>query len=114
MAMAPKKKEAVEAEAQNETEAGEGEGPAEASPKKKFSLKLIIIAATGLLVLCGGGVGAYFFMSAKQPAAASRAPVAKPAGLSRSARHAGQPVQCRRRPPAISEGQDRARIAGPD
>ena len=76
-AMAPKKKDAKEAEAETELDDGaEGEGGKAA--KKKLPLKLIIIAATGLLVLGGGGTGAYLFFGAKKAAPASIAAVAKP------------------------------------
>lgn len=37
------------------------EGDAAAKPKKKFSLKMIIIAAAGLAVVGGGGFGAYLY-----------------------------------------------------
>jgi flagellar FliL protein len=45
----------------------EAEGPEEGesggAPQRKLPLKLIIIAAGGLLVLVGAGVGGYFFFS---------------------------------------------------
>ena len=53
--MAAKAKAAAkEAPAEEAPDAGEGE-----APKKKLPLKLIIIAVGGLVVLGGGGFGAY-------------------------------------------------------
>ena len=71
--MAAKVKNA-EAEAKDETEEPEGEG---AQPKRKLPLKLIAIAGAGLVVLAGGGFGAYAIFHGKveeKPAA----PVVKP------------------------------------
>jgi flagellar FliL protein len=42
------------------------EGDAAAKPKRKIPLKLIVMAAAGLIVLGGGGAGAYLFMGSKQ------------------------------------------------
>ncbi|MGH6767559.1 MAG: flagellar basal body-associated protein FliL [Xanthobacteraceae bacterium] len=66
MASKPKQAEIKEADA------GAEDGEATAQPaKKKFSLKTIIIAAVGVLVVIGGGFGAYkMFFGAKPPAAA--------------------------------------------
>jgi len=59
MASKPKKQEAAEAEG--------ADGEKKAAPKRKFSLKLIIIAVTGLLVVGGGGAGAYLMLGSKKP-----------------------------------------------
>jgi|SRR5579872_2031048 len=63
------KKEAKSAEAETKInkepdEAAEGvaEGEAAAASQRKFSLKMIVIAAAGLVVVAGGGVGAYLFI----------------------------------------------------
>jgi flagellar FliL protein len=53
------------------------EGAEGAEPKKKFSLKMIIIAVAGLVVVGGGG-GAYFFMSKGHHDDHPPAPVVKP------------------------------------
>lgn len=71
------KDKAANADAQRQ-DADDGEA-APAPKTKKFSLKLIIMMATGLLVLAGGGTGAYLFLSARDHAQAAAAPVAKPA-----------------------------------
>lgn len=71
--MAAKAKEA-EADAKDEAEEAEGEG---GRPKRKLSLKLIAIAAGGLVVLAGGGVGAYAIFHGKKDEKPA-APVAKP------------------------------------
>jgi flagellar protein FliL len=65
---------------QSKTENAEAEG-AEAPTKRKFSRKMIIIAAAGLLVVCGGGYGGYSFLFSghgKAEAAASATPQMKP------------------------------------
>jgi flagellar FliL protein len=68
MASKPKKPDREKAEA-DEAEAGaDGEQPVQ--PKRRLSLKLVIIAAAGLAVLAGGGTGAYL-MLAKDGAAAA-------------------------------------------
>ncbi len=62
MASKPKKVDREKAEA-SEGEAGaDGEQPAQ--PKRRLSLKLIVMAGAGLAVLAGGGTGAYLFMFA--------------------------------------------------
>lgn len=83
MALKPKKKEAeAEAKAELAADNEETEGSAnETKAKKKLPLKLIIMAATGLLVLCGGGVGAYFFLGAKQPSNVTTAVLKPPVFL---------------------------------
>jgi flagellar FliL protein len=65
---------------QNETEPDQGEdGDKPAAPKRRLSLKLILIAVGGLLVLGGGGGGAYFyFFKAKPATTANAAPAVKP------------------------------------
>jgi len=77
--MPAKKKDAKDAkgaEAETEIEeSAEGEGAKPAA--KKLPLKLIIIGATALLVLGGGGTGAYLFFGKKAPPV-SQAAVAKP------------------------------------
>jgi flagellar protein FliL len=73
--MAAKAKNA-EAEEKDEAEEPEGEGT---QVKRKLPLKLIAIAAAGLVVLGGGGVGAYVFFHGKteeKPAAPAVKPVA--------------------------------------
>ncbi|MBV9956323.1 MAG: flagellar basal body-associated protein FliL [Pseudolabrys sp.] len=52
---------------------GEGDAAAPAKPKSKFSLKLIIIAVAGLLVVAGGGVGGWMFFGAKKKADVAQA-----------------------------------------
>ena len=47
---------------------------AESAPKRKLPLKLIAIAAVGLLVLGGGGAAAYFTFHKKEEKAAGPAP----------------------------------------
>src|ERR1700709_2389786 len=72
--MASKAKAAAkEAVLEEAPEVAEGD-----APKKKFSLKLIIIAVAGVAVLGGGGYGAYaMFFSHKEEKVA--APLVKPA-----------------------------------
>ena len=73
--MAAKAKNA-EAEEKDEAEEPQGEG---APVKRKLPLKLIAIAAAGLVVLGGGGFGAYVFFHGKteaKPAAPAVKPVA--------------------------------------
>ena len=117
MAKKPKKDAAEEA-------AAAGRGRLRRRPRRKSKKKLIIIAAAAVLLLGGGGGGGYFWSCRKagaerlprQPAAAGEpAPPSQAAGLRRPAGHAGQPVRpnVRQRPPAISQGQDRARTVRP-
>ncbi|HVY58791.1 MAG TPA: flagellar basal body-associated protein FliL [Xanthobacteraceae bacterium] len=74
--MAAKAKKAAEEEA--DAEAGTPE--AEAAPaKKKFPLKLILIAAAGLVVLGGGGAGGYVMLTRHSADAKNATPAAKPA-----------------------------------
>jgi flagellar FliL protein len=58
--MAAAKAKQAEAEIEDEPE-GEAEKPAAKSKFKLPSLKLMIIAAAGIAVLGGGGIGAYLF-----------------------------------------------------
>jgi flagellar protein FliL len=51
---------AKQAEAEQDAPEDETEAPV-AAPKKKFSLKMIIMAATGLLVIGSVGTGAYMY-----------------------------------------------------
>src|SRR5580704_12596195 len=74
--MAAKASKDAEAEAKEDAEETEGEG---GKPKRKLSFKLIAIAAGGLLVLGGGGVGAYMKFHGKaeeKPAVPAVKPVA--------------------------------------
>jgi len=63
----------------------DAEGPAEegesGAPKRKLPLKLIIIAAGGLLALVGVGGGAYFFLAGSHADKEAGAPLAKPAAF---------------------------------
>ena len=74
MAAKPKVAEAEEAADENKPD-----GDAAPAPAKKFSLKLILIAVGALVLLSGGGYGAYamFFSHPKETKAAG--PVVKPA-----------------------------------
>lgn len=77
MAAKPKNEE-VEADAGSDEGA---EGAEAQAPKGKFklpSMKIMIIAAAGVLVLGSGGAGAYFFL-APHKAVEHAAPVVKPA-----------------------------------
>ena len=66
-----------EAEPEPKEAAAEGEGEGEAQPKRKLSLKLIIMAAAGVLVLGGGGTAAFMMFGGKHEEKAA-APVVKP------------------------------------
>ncbi len=72
--MAAKKKQA-EAEAAGD-DAGTDAKPA--APKKKLSMKTILMAVGGLALLGGAGTGAYMFFFKSKPAVAVAAPVVKP------------------------------------
>jgi len=72
--MAAKASKDAEAEAKDDAAEAEGEG---AQPKRKLPLKLVIIAAGGLLVLGGGGFGAYLMLHGKKEEKAA-VPVVKP------------------------------------
>jgi flagellar protein FliL len=64
-----------------EVEGEEGQEGQEAQPKRKLPLKLIIIAAAGIVALGGIGGGAYFFFFAghgKAEAMAAAGPAGKP------------------------------------
>jgi flagellar protein FliL len=74
--MAAKAKQA-EAEAAEAAEPAEGE----AAPKRKFSLKLILMVVAGLLVLGGGGAGGYMMFAGKKADDKPAAPVVKPAAF---------------------------------
>ena len=104
------------ADVEEEDDKPEGE-QSTATSKFKFKLKLpplkwMIIGAAGFLVLAGGGGGAYFFLKGSDRAKEPQAAV-KPATC-RSAGRPSEPVQYRHRPDPVSQGQDRARTAGPD
>jgi flagellar FliL protein len=60
--MASKPKRAEPAAEVKEEPGAEGEG---VQPKKKLSLKLIIMAAAGVIILGGGGATAYFMLANK-------------------------------------------------
>lgn len=69
----------AEKEAAPKTDAEEAESAEKQPAKKKFSLKMMIVAGVAvLLVLAGGGTGAYFVFSGKDKSAISAAQ-AKPA-----------------------------------
>ena len=54
------------AEDKEKKEGEDGEAAEEAAPKKRFGMKLMLIAGGGLLlVLAGAGAGAYFFLFSK-------------------------------------------------
>jgi flagellar FliL protein len=61
----------------DEAEAGADEQQP-AQPKRRLSLKLIIIAAAGLVVLAGGAAGAYFMFAGDKDGTAAAAVPAKP------------------------------------
>lgn len=71
--MASKPKEAAK-EKEAEADPGEENTEGAAPPKRKLPLKLILIAVGGLVVVGGGGFGAYkIFGGHKEPAAAANA-----------------------------------------
>jgi flagellar FliL protein len=74
MASKPKKAEAEDAEAE-----ADGDAQEQAQPKRKLPLKLIIMAAAGVLVLGGGGTAAYFLLMGGKDKAAAAAPAKPPA-----------------------------------
>jgi flagellar protein FliL len=72
---------ATKNEAQPDTENKEAEGgeAAEgAAPKRKFSLKLILMAAGGVVALCGLGGGGWYFFSGHHGSTAAAAAQVKP------------------------------------
>jgi flagellar FliL protein len=75
MASKPKKADKTEAEADDD-EAGTD---APSGQKRKLPLKLIIMVAAGLVVVLGGGAGAYFMFAGGKDAVALAAPVKPPA-----------------------------------
>jgi flagellar FliL protein len=75
--MAAKKKQAEAEAASDGGDEGAADGQASA-PKKKFSLKMILMAVGALAILGGGGTGAYMFIFKKKPEVAAAAPVVKP------------------------------------
>ncbi len=76
MASKPKKVDKAEAE---EAEAdADADGEASATVKRKLPLKLIIMAAGGLVVLAGGGTGAYLMFAGGGEHGAVAAVPAKP------------------------------------
>lgn len=75
--MAAKKKQAEAEAASDGSDEGAADGQASA-PKKKFSLKMILMAVGALAILGGGGTGAYMFFFKKKPEVAAAAPAVKP------------------------------------
>jgi flagellar protein FliL len=71
--MAAKANKEAEPEPKEEVAEGEGEG----QPKRKLPLKLIIMAAAGVLILGGGGAAAFMLFGGKHEEKAA-APVVKP------------------------------------
>ena len=65
-------------DAQSEPEAPDGEEGKATPPKRKLPFKLIAIAGAGLVVLAGGGFGAYRFMFHGNAEEKPAAPVVKP------------------------------------
>jgi flagellar FliL protein len=77
MASKPKKVDREKADAEDE-EAGPDGAPAGKS-KRKLSLKLIIMAAAGAVMLAGGGTGAYFMLAGGKDGVAAAMPAKPPA-----------------------------------
>jgi flagellar FliL protein len=77
--MAKKAKPAAPAETDGDAEGGE-EAAQAAAPKRKLSLKMILIAVAGLAVVGGGGTAGYLMLSGDKEKAAE-APKAKPAAF---------------------------------
>jgi flagellar FliL protein len=73
--MAAKKETQTEAE-QEEPEGEEGKDAS--APKRRFSLKLIMMAVGGLVGLTAAGGGGYFFLFHHSTPAAAAVPVVKP------------------------------------
>ena len=70
-----------ETQSKADSAGGDGDEVKEAPAKRKFSLKMIIMAVGGLVVLGGIGGGGYYFLFAghgKEAAAAPAAPPTKP------------------------------------
>ena len=76
MASKPKEKPPEASAADN----ADGDAPAKPVKKPIFS-KVMILAATGLLVVCGLGATAYFMLSSKAPKEVAAAPVKPPVFL---------------------------------
>jgi flagellar protein FliL len=74
MASKPKKVEKAEAD---EDAGADGAQPAQ--PKRRLSLKLIMMAAAGMVVLAGGGTGGYLMLAGGKEGAGAGAPVKPPA-----------------------------------
>jgi flagellar FliL protein len=68
-----------ETEAETETQGADGQAAAaEAAPKRRFSLKLILMAVGGVVVLAGLGGGGWFFFGHHSESTAAAAAVVKP------------------------------------
>jgi flagellar FliL protein len=75
--MAAKKKQAEAEAASDDGDDGAADGKTSA-PKRKFSLKMILMTVGALAILGGGGTGAYLFFFKKKPEVAVAAPAVKP------------------------------------
>jgi len=84
----------------------------ESKAPSALPLKRIILAVIGIAVLGGGGFGGYTFLFAHGDHH-DAAPAVKPSVFVDLPEVLGQPVQYRRRPYPISQGQGRARTARP-
>jgi flagellar FliL protein len=62
----------------SEDDGGAGEGAEQAAPKRTFPLKLIAMIVGGVVLLGGGGTGAYMFLGHSHESQAAT-PVVKPA-----------------------------------
>jgi flagellar FliL protein len=67
-----------ETPAEADKEDAEGADAKDAAPKRRFSLKLIIMVAGGVVALCALGGGGYFFFGHHGNAAAAAATTIKP------------------------------------
>ena len=76
--MAAKAKKADEEAADAEAEAEDGEGAEVAKPKRRFSLKLIIMVVGALVVIGGGATGGYLMFVGGHKEAKTAGPVVKP------------------------------------
>ena len=81
------------------------------SKSKLLSKKVMIMAAAGCLVVVAAAAAPTCFSARPCQARSAESRGRKASDLCRFARCAGQPGQCRQRPDAISQGEDRARIA---
>jgi flagellar FliL protein len=80
MASKPKKVDKADADADAEEAEAGADGEPSAQPKRKLPpLKFIIMAAAGLVVLAGGGAGAYFMFAGGKDGVVASAPAKPPA-----------------------------------